>query len=54
MANRVLAGDDISDCYEMQVEPTMIHARMLLSRAARIWETFIPELEGIPQFGSSR
>jgi len=45
-ANAVLSGGDVSDCYDMGVEPTPEHARMLQSRVASIRELFLPDLEG--------
>jgi hypothetical protein len=47
-ADAVLDGADISDCYEMHVEPTEEHARMLKSRAGTIRRKFIPYVDDPP------
>jgi hypothetical protein len=48
-ADRVLAGQDLSECYPIEAAPTAEHARMLKSRVTFIREELIPyaaELDG--------
>lgn len=44
-ADRVIAGDDLSDSYPIPVAPTHEHARMLKSRIDMIRRDFIPLVE---------
>ncbi|MDB5447276.1 MAG: hypothetical protein JWQ97_2593 [Phenylobacterium sp.] len=41
-ADRVLAGEDLSESYPIPVEPTREYAEMLLSRVALIREELVP------------
>jgi len=50
-ADRVIAGDDLSDSYPIPVAPTHEHARMLKSRIDTIRRDFIP-LVGSRQGGT--
>lgn len=49
-ADAVLAGDDLSGCYDMHVEPSEEHARMLKSRTAFIRQELAPLVEEAPVF----
>jgi len=44
-ADRVIAGDDLSENFPIPVEPTDEHAKMLKSRIATLREKFIPLVE---------
>lgn len=44
------ADGDVSGCYDMGVEPTEEHARMLESRIRFIRDVLIPEIEEAPGF----
>jgi hypothetical protein len=44
-ADRVLAGEDLSESYPIPVEPTREHAKMLLSRISTLRRDFIPLAE---------
>jgi hypothetical protein len=44
-ADHVVAGDALSECYPIPVEPTLEHARMLKSRLATIRKEFIQLVE---------
>jgi len=44
-ADHVVAGESLSECYPIPVEPTLEHARMLKSRIATIRKDFIPLVE---------
>jgi hypothetical protein len=44
-ADAVLAGDDLSECFPIPVEPTEEHARMLKSRIRTIRNEFVPLVE---------
>jgi hypothetical protein len=41
-ADRVIAGEDVSECFPIAAEPTGDHARMLKSRIATLRKAFIP------------
>jgi hypothetical protein len=44
-ANAVLQGGDLSQVYPVKAEPTIEHAKMLLSRVSFIREKIIPDVE---------
>lgn len=44
-ADHVVAGESLSECYPIPVEPTLEHAMMLKSRIATIRRDYIPLVE---------